>query len=91
MKHNPLQLSLIPELKTIPAVGGKTYVLVQVAESYHKAKEIAEYVRKNGCSARIEKDKDGKHDEPGTYLIWARQIIKAVGVAIAVSKGFKEI
>lgn len=69
MKHNPLQLSLIPEIKIIR---GQKYVLASVAESYNIAKAIASYTRENGCSARIEKDKEGKFDIVGTYLIWVR-------------------
>jgi len=91
MKHNPLQLALMPQTKIIPAGSGNTYVLAQVVEFYDTAKDVAAFLRQNGCAARIEKDKDGKYDEPGTYLIWARQVIKAVVVAVAVVKGFGDI
>lgn len=69
MNLSAIQLELLPMRKLFQ---NKTYMLVAAEQDADMAKIRASILRGRGCAVRIEKDKEGKVDVAGSYLIWAR-------------------
>lgn len=69
IKHTAIQLELLPLEKYFR---DKPYTLIAAYDSPVKAQALANKLRGIKCAVRIEKDREGKIDVAGSYLVWAR-------------------